>query len=116
LTLSKKIIITIVLSVSAFLLYTNAYIYTTEPDLHYLAILYSSGGILILSGLIFLLSRKIKKYLGSLLVISAAISSLAIIVDQDISKTTQTIGLILSIISILSIVGAIISVWKRVQI
>jgi hypothetical protein len=109
---SKRNLVTIILLAAATLICINVNIYSTQPGLQYLAILYSSGGVLILSGIIFLLTGKTKKYLGIISAVSALISALPIIVDQNINKITQNIGFIFSIFSLLCLIGLIIIIWK----
>lgn len=96
----QRIIVSIIMGLSLSMTAFSTYIYTTEPGLHFLVIIYLTIGnaLLGLIGLLFIYEVNKRVTLG-LGILSANLLTLTpILVDQNLSDTTTTIGTITSLI------------------
>ena len=110
----NKSIVTVALVLSLALTAFSGYIFTTEPGLHYMVILYNTFGMLVFGGISMYIARGFKKHqlLGAVFAVVAILLCLPILIGDVSEDSTRYIGLATAGVGVIAHGWAILKNWK----
>jgi hypothetical protein len=112
---SKKIGLTITLLLSIALSISSLIVYTSEPGLGYLLIIYDSIGIFLLAVFSLMVSFDFKNQVHYALFVTSIVTSVPALLNSTSNNQMMISGMIISYIGITTLLYMVFSIWRPKQ-